>query len=623
MAIGRGIGRGLRGYGQSVVDPNTRRASGSATFSTFTASGSADAAKSASGSATFDTFTGAGSGTVGAASPLTLDLQTSRISGVAPLAVFFDGSGTTSTGVTRPFHYLGYEWDFDDAGSYLPTATGPCSAHVFETPGTYTVTMTVTNEDGDTDFTTVDITVTDPDTVYSGTATICCSTSGTFTGAPSGCTQVTSSDLDSILTTYAADNVRLLFRRGETFAATGATTPVVTQDGIYFGAFGTGTSPDARGIYTNNPILSYERGVVQETILAVVGDDIRICELTAVEGDVEAQDGLAFDTKNRCVDLVMHHCKTTGFRSSMGLAHDIIEYYAVNPFQACTISQCWFEDGRNTTTYTSGRQLAILGCYYDANSLSHLCRITFAQKCVIQGNLFEYPGATRHAIKLHAAQTKATYGDYTEQVVISDNEIRATTAWPITIAPQDAGPNDDERLRDVILERNIVIAEANVQVGYYLSCIQSTCRDNVLVRPEGIGTADLIGFYVVRRGPSTPVPSEIEILNNTMHDASAGGEQTLLTVDNYTGSELIHLYNNVINTPGTTTFLIYPGGSGYVDSQGNSSNPSPANFADPSTFDFHPTTGSALLGAGVAAPVFYDFVGTARVNDDVGAYERA
>ncbi|MEK7703972.1 MAG: putative metal-binding motif-containing protein, partial [Myxococcota bacterium] len=55
---------------------------------------------------TFSVGTGTG--------PLSISLVTNRASGVAPLSVFFDASGTTSTGTTRPFHDLEYRWDFDD-----------------------------------------------------------------------------------------------------------------------------------------------------------------------------------------------------------------------------------------------------------------------------------------------------------------------------------------------------------------------------------------------------------------------------------------------------------------------------------------------------------------------------
>ena len=564
-------------------------------------------------------------GSLSSSSPITIDLQTSRISGVAPLSVFFDASGTTCTGIARPFHHLGYTWNFDDAGSLLPTANGPLAAHVFDAPGTYDVAVTVVDENGDTTNDTVTVTVTDPDTVFAGTDTICFSNSGTFTGAPSGCTQVTTSSFDTALT-YAGNGKRLLFARGDTFTSVSPGTVNITTGPASFGAFGTGTSPDERGIFTNNPVISCQRGSDFETAFAWYGTDIRVCDLTFVEGDTEAQTCSALNTVGRCVDTLVHRCKTSGFRTSMGYSHDLMEALSLDPHEANTISQCWFEDSRVTTTYCGGHRLAFLGNFYDTNLSSHLCRVTFAQQMVVHGNRLEYPGATRHALKVHAAQTKATYGDYTEQVVITENRVTANgAAWPIALAPEDGGPNDDERLRDVIVDRNIVIAEDGVQIGVYLGAIQSTVRNLVVTRPEGWAAASLQGVWVVKRGTNSPTPSEIEIYGVTLNDESPGAttlSALFLETGNYTGSALLKLYNCIVNAPGATELDVYGGGDSDVDSQGNVIGGT-FNFTDTSLLDFHPEAGSDALGAGVSVPNFYDFDGTTRAHADAGAYERA
>lgn len=79
-------------------------------------------------------------------------IDPSRTSGVAPLAVFFDASGTTSTNTSYPFTELSYHWSFgDDPNAKFKLTTNrpknesldPVAGHVFETPGTYTVTLTV------------------------------------------------------------------------------------------------------------------------------------------------------------------------------------------------------------------------------------------------------------------------------------------------------------------------------------------------------------------------------------------------------------------------------------------------------------------------------------------------
>ncbi|MEQ1836797.1 MAG: PKD domain-containing protein, partial [Candidatus Nitrotoga sp.] len=163
--------------------------------------------------------------------PITLSLLPSRTSGVAPLSVFFDTSGTTDPSMTsRPFHDLEYTWNFGDttAGTWANgtqpgvssknTATGPVAAHVFEIPGTYTVTVTA--YDGiNTATTNKTITVQDPNTVFVGTNTICVAQLTTpvagVNGCPSGALTVMQSSFPAAVNTYALTGKRVLFKRGD------------------------------------------------------------------------------------------------------------------------------------------------------------------------------------------------------------------------------------------------------------------------------------------------------------------------------------------------------------------------------------------------------------------------
>lgn len=121
-------------------------------------------------------------------SAINISVIASRTSGVAPLSVFFDATGTTDSITKRPFHDLQYTWSFGDSAKGATWAyganpgknsrndsSGPVAAHVFETPGIYTVTTTVT-DDGIHFYklkNPISITVTDPNKVFSGTSTIC------------------------------------------------------------------------------------------------------------------------------------------------------------------------------------------------------------------------------------------------------------------------------------------------------------------------------------------------------------------------------------------------------------------------------------------------------------------
>jgi len=89
---------------------------------------------------------------VGSNSEPAVEIVANPAAGVEPLTVQFSAS---VVGGNEPF---AYEWDLDDDGT--ADAAGDATTHVFQ-EGTYTVSLTVTDEDGDTSSDSIDIEVTD------------------------------------------------------------------------------------------------------------------------------------------------------------------------------------------------------------------------------------------------------------------------------------------------------------------------------------------------------------------------------------------------------------------------------------------------------------------------------
>ncbi len=145
---------------------------------------------------------------------VTPQLDLSRASGVAPLAVFVDATGTAGLD-GGDYVNANFAWNFDrdgadPAGRYTVTR-GFVAAHVYENPGTYTIELIVHDRLGATATTTAQVVV----TPFSGT---------TYYVATGGSNTATGTSMDTPLATpdYAfaqkgGPNTRILIRRGDRF----------------------------------------------------------------------------------------------------------------------------------------------------------------------------------------------------------------------------------------------------------------------------------------------------------------------------------------------------------------------------------------------------------------------
>jgi len=158
-----------------------------------------------------------------------IQLNTSVVSGPAPLAVNFNAIKDSTFGVVaRPLDQLSWWIDTGDSGAtfqnILPTHAfgnsaevikGAIGGHVYESAGTYTAKVYVKNHTtGDIGYDEVEIVVSDADTYFAGTKTLVYSSAGDFTGKPTGAVEYT--DLASALTAWdATGDYRLMLRSGE------------------------------------------------------------------------------------------------------------------------------------------------------------------------------------------------------------------------------------------------------------------------------------------------------------------------------------------------------------------------------------------------------------------------
>jgi hypothetical protein len=401
---------------------------------------------------------------------MSVSLVPSRASGVAPLAVFFDASGTIDSAVTsRPFHDLEYRWDFGDPGgspvggttwvtgsgsgaNSRNAALGPMAGHVFEVPGTYEVSLNVFDGSSAAGATTT-ITVSDPETTFAGANTVCVSMSGTFTGCPAGATHVTTGAFDTAVTDHAATNRRVLFRRGEVFTA--GTSPVIAVDGPgILGAFGAGAKPVVRGPGTAPVVSLGTRG-------SGLYKDWRIMDLSLDGQNGHAGENVGIGAIGQFDQVTILRVDVTGTSTGFAASHWTLtagqksfDQWAIHDSSAKGVPDC-----NSPGNYICNWRIYVVGTRWSmqGNSLdnlgdpttqhaggSHVIRTEMLQSSVIGNNDIKGAGDFQLGIKLHAwawgggAGGNATANTYSERVLIADNKIEGgANPWLMSLGPQD------------------------------------------------------------------------------------------------------------------------------------------------------------------------------------------
>lgn len=594
---------------------------------------------------------------VAAATLITPSISAARTSARQYENIFFDASATVAASLTSlPFHELYYAWDYGDgsagtwsmgarAGQSKNISYGPQGAHLYETAGSYTVTLYVYHYDSggvlNVASTTQAITISTEDSAYLTTNTICVSTSGTFTGAPSGATQVTSSDFVSVFNTYKGTNKRILYRAGETFSSASGGISVLVS-GMTIGRFGTGADPIFNAL---NGTTVFSLGSQDFTNLT--GLVVRDIEVNGGGGTVVAVNGNGTFNQITLFGLNIHDIDKALFFSP-----SILDYWNNNGYPGHTMwDQLSFIDCRvnnihggtansgDNVGYVGANRFSMMGCDLDANhGGEHGFRSPHMRNAVVSNNTIQNPAASiRLAFKLHAGTfggSGVDGGSYTEKVVMSENIFSTGTVqsdWMIVIGPQNG--TSDERHRDIIFERNYIIAGSVIQQCLLVNCggIDITVRNNVVnMALAGIGcTAINVG---VESTHATPIGTGRYVYNNTVY-ATGAYSRTAITTSSTMPYTIVK--NNLAYTPSATSNTAVSGtaGTGSVYSN-NSSNAqmlstSPLFSSTPGTTvaalsstAFKITTGSYGIDGGTYVPAFDDLANVTRTGTyDIGALQ--
>ena len=238
--------------------------------------------------------------------------------------------------------------------------------------------------------------------------------------------------------------------------------------------------------------------------------------------------------------------------------------------------------------------------------------------------------------------TSKDYGDSdvpSKKIVISENDFSdCDVNWPIGIGPQDHCR--DERVQDVIVEKNLFATQPNVRNFIETSAKDLTLRNNLFV---DLNTCDDCNAILVMRRGREPDPKGVELYHNTMYSnifpstPSQGNERQFLYITAYTPGENLLAMNNIFyipNNPGAADFIDPSSNAALVNQVITSNNFGEVNPAQDPQFvssnpvnpsDFHLQSTSPAKNAGAVVPVLADFAGNVRPKPgtgyDIGAFE--
>lgn len=454
-------------------------------------------------------------------SAINLTMNATRVSGVAPLAISFDTVGTTSTETALPFHEIQYAWDFGDpAGGAVwaygtraaattkaskNEAFGPVVAHIFETPGLYSVKVTASDGKTLSATKTILISVSDPDVAFSNN-TICLSSTSTpvagLGGCPANAAVLQNSNwasVSSLSNTYK----RILLKRGDVWSTNG-TASLSNGPGIISSYGSTGAPPkismdvDSFAFYFNG----------------VNSSDWRLVDMQVTSN--------ANSGSSRRGVRAFYNKDTLLLRMDISSAWIGVEAFNANGLYIVDsyIHDTFSNQGGAIGAYLDRvDRLAVLGSKVSNIPDNHAFRVQGSAFSVISNNQFDTPKYSGNVLTIRGKEDSVPgtwTGDWTENVVVSENVIDGSmgSGYVLYFGPVNA--QAAERLRNVIAEGNFIRAKNSY--GAFLTVVENaTFRNNIIVSSEypfsmAIGGGNPAG---------SPNPKSTYIYNNTFWKPSA------------------------------------------------------------------------------------------------------
>ncbi len=544
--------------------------------------------------------------------------------GVAPLAVFFDAVDIDgwNSGVVQPplldgrreYADLHYEWNFGDDplatwttnGRNKNEAFGYITGHVFESPGTYTVTLRITEPTGVSHN-------------YDQEIEVLPFTGNTYYVSASGSDLNDGQTLSAPFKTFAkamsklGTNVRIRFKRGDAFSATSTAHLSAPGPGI-IDAYGDAADP--------RPIINR---IGNFDLFQVKTNDWRIMDLELNgENNLNNGSGLAGPYNSARRETLYLRLYIHGFYDGI---IDIGNLRPIPHDHNFTVD-CEVTGQGNKGAMVGGTRIVFLGNnFHDIRT--HIIRVYHGPKCLIGHNTLRDPTVDGAVIKFHNASDLSD-GEY---IIISDNRMRGAAPWDVTIGTQDQ--YEPEVVHDVVIERNFTERRFNhpVRYNYKINSQYVTFRNNISDVSGNAGYASKM--LTVTPWGVEPPPLGCRVYNNSVYRSDSGSNVSvdLLLLAGFMPDTVV--MNNIAFAPaGVSAICDGPCPTDDRFKNNLSSDPlweDPAGEEDPPGDDFRLGIGSPDADAWVTdLPVFNDYFGNPRPlngngsttqNFDIGAVQ--
>ncbi|MBN1600014.1 MAG: PKD domain-containing protein [Chitinispirillaceae bacterium] len=465
----------------------------------------------------------------------------------APLPVFFQGWESTPRNTI-----VDYKWDFGDES---PVKRGFNAAYVYETPGIYTVTLTVIDTLGQTDTDEITIEVLERD----GTTYYVDSQSGSdnydgLSPLSSDANKGPWKTADKAFTEMATDLYKpgdqILFNRGQSFELTASEIiPGAWPSwGYMFGAYGKGPKPVIQYRGENNAIVIHQYSIGLAHV-CFVDLDLRLDDYDGHKAGTFffAQGG---GTRNI---LFLKVDALDGYADLFTIGRYLEREISTGTFIInCSITNTSIHPLDNSTLFAVwGSRVALLNNYFDLSG-NHI-GYTAIDKGVITGNTFSRPAFGRTALRICGFQEEEE--DWNENltsnnVQISNNKFHG---W---IDPETEGrahngggtrynyllvqlsPNGpwNQIIRYITFERNIVTnGEGMLSIG---ACENIIIRNNIFMTNNNNKPS-----YLVKITDANKPSKNIDLSGNTFVARNAQYSGNI-----YQMSAAIYIENNITQT---------------------------------------------------------------------------